>query len=292
MKYDISLKISYHYDTLSDGGRHILRMLPKEINGVQRVIASAYHIVPRPVEFYSSQDFFGTPCAEILLEGQSKKIEFGIKTRVERTAPIQDFSTSLSYQDLCILLATMRDLMGASPLHFVAPSARVSLHPAISDYARAMVAPEYSVLDIVRNLGEALHHDMAFDPEATDVNTPLIEAFTARHGVCQDYSHIMIAALRGIGIPAGYVSGFLRTIPPEGKPALEGADAMHAWVSAWCGPQLGWVDYDPTNRMFVHNDHIVIGSGRDYADLSPVIGSIRTAGGQKSKQSVTVKPLA
>ena len=88
---------------------------------------------------------------------------------------------------------------------------------------------------------------MRYDPDATEVDTPLAEAFAARHGVCQDFSHIMIAGLRSLGIPAGYVSGFLRTMPPPGKPRLEGADAMHAWVRAWCGAEAGWIEYDPTN---------------------------------------------
>ncbi len=86
---------------------------------------------------------------------------------------------------------------------------------------------------------------MRFDPEATHVDTPAGEAFANRHGVCQDFTHVMITALRAIGVPAGYVSGFLRTIPPEGQPRLEGADAMHAWVTAWCGEEAGWVELDP-----------------------------------------------
>ena len=88
---------------------------------------------------------------------------------------------------------------------------------------------------------------MNFDPEATTVDTPPAEAFARRHGVCQDFAQVMIACLRGVGVPAGYVSGFLRTDPPPGQPRLEGADAMHAWVRAWCGWQAGWIEYDPTN---------------------------------------------
>jgi transglutaminase-like putative cysteine protease len=101
----------------------------------------------------------------------------------------------------------------------------------------------------------------------------------------------MIACLRGIGIPAGYVSGFLRTIPPAGKERLAGADAMHAWVRAWCGTEAGWIEFDPTNNLLVANDHIVIARGRDYADVAPVKGVLRTAGSQTTEQSVDVVPL-
>ncbi len=102
-----------------------------------------------------------------------------------------------------------------------------------------------------------------------DVSTPAREAFALRHGVCQDFSHIMITALRALGIPAGYVSGLLRTRPPKGQPRLEGADAMHAWVMAWCGEEAGWVEFDPTNGVRVANDHVVIAHGRDYATSRP-----------------------
>jgi len=98
----------------------------------------------------------------------------------------------------------------------------------------------------------------------------------------------MIAGLRGVGIPAGYVSGFLRTIPPKGKPRLEGADAMHAWVRVWCGQHAGWIEFDPTNAMLAGPDHITIGHGRDYSDISPIVGVLRTSGEHSAKQSVDV----
>jgi transglutaminase-like putative cysteine protease len=120
----------------------------------------------------------------------------------------------------------------------------------------------------------------------------MADAFAARHGVCQDFSHIMIACLREIGVPAGYVSGFLRTEPPEGQPRLEGADAMHAWVAAWCGTQTGWVEFDPTNAIRVSSDHIVVARGRDYSDVAPVKGVLWTAGSQTTKQVVDVIPLS
>jgi transglutaminase-like putative cysteine protease len=147
------------------------------------------------------------------------------------------------------------------------------------------------VLEYVEKLGRALHKDMVFNPDATNVDTRAIEAFRDRQGVCQDFSHIMIAALRGLGIPAGYVSGFLRTDPPAGEPRLEGADAMHAWVQVWCGPDRGWIEYDPTNAIFAVADHVIIARGRDYSDVSPIKGMTRTAGNQTTRQNVTVTPL-
>ncbi len=103
--------------------------------------------------------------------------------------------------------------------------------------------------------------DFKYDTKATQVSTPISEAFQKRRGVCQDFAHIMIAGLRGLGLPAAYVSGYIRTIPPPGKKRLQGADAMHAWVSLWCGAEIGWVDLDPTNSMLIGNDHIVLARG-------------------------------
>ena len=139
--------------------------------------------------------------------------------------------------------------------------------------------------------GRALNAEMTFDAEATDVDTSPREAFAQRRGVCQDFTHVMIAALRGIGIPAGYASGFLRTFAPPGKPRLEGADAMHAWVQAWVGQDMGWVEFDPTNNQPAGVDYITIGYGRDYSDVAPVRGALRSAGGHESKQAVDVIPL-
>ena len=132
---------------------------------------------------------------------------------------------------------------------------------------------------------------MSFDPEATTVDTPPAEAFARRHGVCQDFAQVMIACLRGIGIPAGYVSGFLRTNPPPGQPRLEGADAMHAWVRAWCGRQTGWIEFDPTNAIAAGIDHILVARGRDYGDVAPVKGVLRIAGDQKTEHAVDVIPV-
>jgi transglutaminase-like putative cysteine protease len=157
-------------------------------------------------------------------------------------------------------------------------------------FAMDLITPDMSIRAAVLAIGQALHAHMTFDSGATDVLTPPAEAFANARGVCQDFSHILIACLRGVGIPAGYVSGFLRTAPPPGQPRLEGADAMHAWVRAWCGAEMGWIDYDPTNDMTVGDDHIAVAVGRDYADVSPVRGTLRSIGGHVTGHSVDVVP--
>jgi transglutaminase-like putative cysteine protease len=136
-----------------------------------------------------------------------------------------------------------------------------------------------------------LHGEFTYDSKATDVSTPPAEAFAIRRGVCQDFAHIMIAGLRGLGLPTAYVSGFLRTEPPPGKERLQGADATHAWVSVWCGEALGWQGLDPTNALRVSTDHVVLANGRDYSDVAPVGGVLFGSGKQKLSVAVDVIPM-
>ena len=149
-----------------------------------------------------------------------------------------------------------------------------------------------SVQALAERLCNRINNDFAYDTEATTVATHAYDAFRLKRGVCQDFSHVMIAGMRGLGVPAGYVSGFLRTIPPPGKERLEGADAMHAWVRVWCGREAGWLEFDPTNGMRAGDDHITVGYGRDYSDVAPIVGIVKIAGGQAAEQSVDVIPLA
>jgi transglutaminase-like putative cysteine protease len=129
-----------------------------------------------------------------------------------------------------------------------------------------------------------------YDPDATTVATPARTAFNLRRGVCQDFAHIMISGLRSLGLPAAYVSGYLRTFPRMGQQRLQGADAMHAWVALWCGDDVGWQGLDPTNAVRTAMDHIPLGFGRDYGDVSPLDGVIVDAGSHSLAVAVDVAP--
>ena len=140
------------------------------------------------------------------------------------------------------------------------------------------------------DLTHRIHTDFRFDPEATEVSTPIETIFEKRRGVCQDFSHLQIACLRSLGLPARYVSGYLRTLPPPGKPRLAGADASHAWCSVWC-PEFGWVDFDPTNDCIPSDSHITVAWGRDYSDVSPVYGVLLGGGEHALNVGVDVVPI-
>jgi len=291
MLYDVGLRITYTYGAPAAGGRHVLYMTPADLPGRQRAITSLLDIKPQPDERIARTDFFGNTLVEAAFQAPHAEIEFRLRSRVERLAEARGEDLSPPLEWLAAEIAGIRSLAPDAPHHFLADSRRVSALPEFGAYARSQCAPGATALEIVEAIGRALDRDMTFDPDATNVNTLPQDAFARRHGVCQDFTHIMIGCLRAIGVPAAYVSGFLRTNPPPGQPRLEGADAMHAWVRAWCGAEMGWIEYDPTNGIPVGADHIVVAHGRDYGDVAPVRGVIRTAGGQASSQAVDVVPL-
>jgi transglutaminase-like putative cysteine protease len=146
------------------------------------------------------------------------------------------------------------------------------------------------MIDGLLDLTSRIHHDFRFDSKVTTVRTPIEEVFRKKRGVCQDFAHIQIACLRSINLPARYVSGYLRTYPPPGQPRMVGADASHAWVSAYC-PGIGWIDVDPTNDVVPSTGHVTIAWGRDFGDVSPLHGLILGGGAHTLKVGVDLEAL-
>ncbi|GGE18309.1 transglutaminase [Primorskyibacter flagellatus] len=288
MRYDVTLKIDYEYSQPTDNTRNLLRLLPGDIPGVQTIHDWTLALTPQPSEQAHFTDFFGNWVTSAVWHMPIEEVKIALNFQAERFPQSSLLSFATPLERMAQALAAQRGAHPGSPLHFTAPTRRAPLHAEMSAFARDQLRDGFSALDAVQAVGSALHAEMTYSAEATDVDTEAAEAFAARAGVCQDYSHIMIACLRGIGIPAGYVSGFLRTYPPPGKERLVGVDAMHAWVRAWVGPETGWIEFDPTNNQFAGADYITIGYGRDYDDIAPVRGTTRGWGSQKSEQSVDV----
>ena len=288
MLYDVRLELHYDYDSPVQGGRHLIRVTPISIAKVQRVVAASLQLVPKPDHTTRFADFFGNSVTTAAYNGWHDQLDVRLSARimVEDIHPPADLSPSIDLlaQDVARLWSLSPD----SPHHFLSASPRISLDRDIADYARESIARTASVQAAALDFCLAIHGDFAYEPGATDVGTSPAEAFALKKGVCQDFAHVMIAGLRGVGVPAGYVSGFIRTNPPPGKPRLEGSDAMHAWVRAWCGQHAGWIEFDPTNAMIAGPDHITIGHGRDYSDISPIVGVLKTSGSHDATQSVDV----
>ncbi|MGA3006284.1 MAG: transglutaminase family protein [Opitutaceae bacterium] len=165
---------------------------------------------------------------------------------------------------------------------------RVPQLSAAADLAAGLESGDPPLLSWIEQLGRTFGQSFTFDPTATDVSTPLSDVLQTGRGVCQDFAHLFLSCVRQQGLPAAYVSGYLLTRPPPGQPRLRGADAMHAWVSVFV-PEVGWVDYDPTNTCFTGPGHIVVARGRDYTDVSPTRGVFSGGGGHSLSVAVTVE---
>jgi transglutaminase-like putative cysteine protease len=273
--YDIRHVTTYAYDASVSFARCSLRLKPKGGDG-QELISHSVEIRPKPAERTVRRDFFGTLTESVVIETQHRNLRVDSRSRV-----------SVAGGDLAF---AAKSLQPDSPVGFVFASALVPVLLPVTTYAAESFAPGIGVLAGAVDLMHRIRSAFKYDPKATVISTPLREVFDKRHGVCQDFAHVMISGLRGLGLPAAYVSGYLRTVPPLGKSRLQGADATHAWVSLWCGDQLGWIGFDPTNDLLVENDHIILAVGRDFADVSPVDGMI--VGSPKQKLGVAVDVIA
>lgn len=291
MLYDIALHIGYAYDTPASGARHILRVLPLSLAGRQRLIAGTITVGPKPDEQSRFTDFFAHPATSILLRSPHDRLDIWMQARVQVEGQTAHADLSPVLAHLPAEIAACWSLDAAAPHHFLGTSPRLDTVTEIEDYAKHWQGTGLTAVQLAHAVCSRIHTDFTYDPEATTVDTSPKEAFRLKRGVCQDFAHVMILVLRSLGVPAGYVSGFLRTVPPPGSERLEGADAMHAWVRVWCGKLTGWIELDPTNNIPAGNDHIVVGYGRDYSDVAPVIGVLRSYGSQTTAQAVDVIPV-
>ncbi len=196
-----------------------------------------------------------------------------------------------SIADVARSALAQRSLEPRAPTLYLYPSPLLPGERAIADWAGAFLAADAPVFATGLALTQAIQRDFRYDSDATEADTPVAQAFAMRRGVCQDFAHILIEAFRSAGLPAAYVSGYLRTVPPPGQKRLVGVDAMHAWVALWCGVQRGWVGFDPTNGCVAGSGHLVTAIGRDYADVSPIDGIFVGGGSQRIETQVDVVPL-
>lgn len=291
MIYDVRHITTYSYGSPVTFAQCSLRMLPGPGDG-QRVLSAGLAIEPRPAVAVEHRSFFGlrVVIAQIDQKHTTLRIEARSRVEVQRGVMPTD-RTGPAWESIQQQAFASRSLDPASPAHFIYPSHKVALWPDVTAYVGRSFGPGQAIIPAARDLIGRIRREFRYDPDATRVSTPLIEAFAGRHGVCQDYAHVMIAGLRGLGIPAAYVSGYIRTVTAAGQPRLEGSDASHAWVAVWCGPDDGWIGFDPTNDLVVADEHIVLGWGRDYGDVAPLGGILQGASDQDVDVAVDVIPI-
>jgi transglutaminase-like putative cysteine protease len=288
--YNIRHLTAYSYDRTVASARLVLRVTPRDEPG-QRRLTFVLNISPPPLSVDTERDFYGNTVNVVTIDAEHKELSIEALSTVELTHQAALPLSGEPWEEVSNAALLSRDLTGTAPVHFMFTSPRVQLSPDVTQYARDSFKPGRGILEASRDLIKRIRTDFDYEPETTDINTPLTEAFAQRQGVCQDFAHIMIAGLRGLGLAAAYVSGYIRTIPPPGEERLEGADATHAWVAVWCGSSDGWFGFDPTNAIDVGNDHIALAVGRDYSDVSPVYGVFVGSGGTELDVEVDVVPV-
>lgn len=274
MIYDIKLVIDYSYAAASDHVRNILRLLPSD-GPNQKVTSRLLTVDPKPDEQRERKDFFGNVTTSVAWHSPVDRITFRLRARAERRVPEDEADLSPPLGTLDAELAAFCDLGARSPHHFLMPSPRIGPMPRCAPLPQNMQAippPAPWCRPWARRCTRKCASILP-QPMSTPPGRSLCRPSRCLPGFRADHDRLPAQP----GVPAAYVSGFLRTYPPEGQPRLEGVDAMHAWVAAWCGVAEGWVEYDPTNRQAAGEDYIMVAMGRDYSDVAPVKGAIRTA---------------
>jgi transglutaminase-like putative cysteine protease len=291
MIYDVRQTTTYAYASPAAYAQHILRLVPIARER-QRVTAAALDIDPAPVRRREGRDFFENRTTTIEIDAPHNTLVVKLAARIT-VEPVgaTDFDATPPWESVRDMTIASHDLGPQSPVHFIYPSRLISLDPEIRDYVGESFPAGRPILAAAVEVMNRIKADFTYELGATTVTTAPSMSFALRRGVCQDFAHIMISGLRGLGLPAAYVSGYLRTVPRSGAARLEGADAMHAWVMVWCG-EAGWWGLDPTNALIASDDHVVLAIGRDYADAAPIGGVMLGSGQQRLNTAVDVIPVA
>ena len=290
MKYRITHKTNYDsHESVSIG--HNQAWLELRSVSWQQVDTFSLTIDPEPSICMRRIDSFRNPVHLFSFNEGYQRLSVTATSVVTVTEmPLPESQLSLPWEQLAsgVKNHATSDDRDAAEFEFASP--RIFWSADKRRYAMESFLPGRSMRDALLDLTSRIHTEFVYDSRATTVNTPVDEVFRLRRGVCQDFAHLQIAMLRSLGIPARYVSGYLRTVPPEGQPRLVGADASHAWLSAYCGNGQ-WLDVDPTNNTICSTDHITLAWGRDYGDVPPLTGVFIGGGKHRLVVNVDVLPL-
>lgn len=275
----------YQYSEPVGLSHHLAHLAPRSSTRQRRLCFElVIHPAPRLIDH--GLDYFGNETSFFELDTPHDRLRVDALSTVEVVPPpALDLQAGPGWEATAARLAEDPELTAVA--EFTTPSSHVPAVAAVVDYARPSFPPGRPLRAAVRDLVARIHRDFRFDATATSIATPIAEVLAERHGVCQDFAHLAIGCLRGLGLAARYVSGYIETTPPPGQPRLAGADASHAWVAVYC-PEAGWVEADPTNDLMPVDRHVVVGWGRDFADVSPLKGVILGGGWQTVDVAVDV----
>ena len=289
-RYDVEHVTRYAYTAPVSQSWQLARLTPRTLPW-QTPLSHSLQIDPPADERHDEPDSFGNTVTHFALHGAHRLLRVAMRCTVEvavRPVPAagKEPRPWEHVRDLVRGVAPVSDLL---PARMSEPTSLVPLSEGATRYASTSLAAGRDWFEALMELTRRIHADFEFQPGATTVSTSVDEVLYQRRGVCQDFAHLMLACLRSHGLPARYVSGYLRTDPPSGRPRLMGADASHAWVAAW-SPLHGWVEFDPTNDQLADERYITLAWGADFADVVPLRGVILGGGTQEMDVSVNVVP--
>jgi transglutaminase-like putative cysteine protease len=289
MIYDVNHRTEISYEQQVTEAHHVLHLMPRGF-GRQKRIASSLSVEPEPAQLTQNEDYFGNITHHLDIQEPHDQLVLTAVSRIDVQPLAQPWilDASPAWESIVDLLSRSEGNAIAAQ-QYIFDSPQIITSPLLRDYADISCEPGRPILSLAMSLTERIFDEFEYQGGVSDVSTPVEQVLEMRRGVCQDFAHLQIAALRSFGLAARYVSGYLLTHPPPGQPKLVGADASHAWVSVWAG-ELGWVDFDPTNRLMPDFEHITVGWGRDYSDVSPTNGFIVGGGEHSVDVSVTVTP--
>jgi transglutaminase-like putative cysteine protease len=289
MIFEVSHKTVYHYTAPVAQAHHLVHLAPRP-HERQRIISHMLLVDPAPAARNDFVDYFGNPASTVTIESIHSELLIHSRSLIEVTAaPPVNLTQSEPWDKVAAQLAPTKKPYDIQVIQYLMPSQHTGAPDALIDFARASFPPGRPILECARDLTHRIFTEFTYDDGATDVATTIDELLKIRRGVCQDFAHLLIGAMRAFCLPARYVSGYLMTTPPAGKDRLIGADASHAWVSVW-SPKSGWVDFDPTNDVIPKDEHITIAYGRDFQDVSPVTGVLLGGGAHQIEVAVDVVP--
>lgn len=291
MMYRVKHVTTYRYTEPVLLAHHLAHLTPRQTVH-QTCLRAQLRITPIPAEIdENGHDYYGNPVIFFGMREPHGTLTVQVTSRVEvRDRVLPQESAALPWNGPQDPLAGLRGDRLLDVADYCYDSPYIAQSRDVRDYAAESFRPGRSVLACVTDLNHRIHGDFSYDPTATTVATPVTEVLANKAGVCQDFAHLAIAGLRAMGIPARYVSGYLLTRPPPGKKKLRGSDASHAWISVFL-PEFGWVDFDPTNDCLPETEHVTLGWGRDFGDVSPLFGVVLGGGEHRLRVGVDVEPV-
>ncbi len=289
MRYRVVHRTSYAYAAAVSASYGEHRLLPRR-TPTQRVEQASVAIDPAPDERREREDLHGNRVEHYAILHRHDHLAVTASSVVDVRTPPAMVAVD-PWEQVRDRVRAGGDPTTREARAMVLDSPQVAATSALRALAERAFTPARPVTEAYRALVSLVHDEFTFDPTATTVTTPLEEVLASRAGVCQDFAHLTIGCLRAVGLPARYVSGYIETVPPPGRPRLQGADASHAWVSLYV-PDHGWFDADPTNDQLVGTRHVTVAWGRDYGDVAPLKGVIYTEGPtERLDVAVDVLPL-